>query len=252
MNSSDDSKVKTPLPTQDLCGLVATIVSAGLGGVLETPLRWSRVCAALSGPLHPSCGHLQPSASLFCRWPSDLPLARFRPPTATHRFVAQSILAPLPVASAPEGLRTHPPLRFLGVPTARQHLTDLLPVVGPSTRTRSSPRALSRKPRSLSLPQVWRTDEGHRMAYGCRNPVSVSSRDATGSMNPLSSTRIPHARPSALHPSASLRNKSSLAASSTTTPLILHRPNHLLGAPCLAGMLHDAASPTLTLILRHN
>jgi hypothetical protein len=32
-----------------------------------------------------------PSASLFCRWPSDLPLARFRPPTATHRFVAQEL-----------------------------------------------------------------------------------------------------------------------------------------------------------------
>jgi hypothetical protein len=92
----------------------------------------------------------------------------------------------------------------------------------------------------------------NRTAYGCRNPVSVSSRDATGSMNPLSCTRIPHARPSALHPSASLRNKSSLAASSTTTPLILHRPDHLLGAPCLAGMLHGAASPPLTLILRHN
>ena len=39
--------------------------------LLETPLRWSRLCAALSGPLHPSRGHLQPSPGFLYRWPND-------------------------------------------------------------------------------------------------------------------------------------------------------------------------------------
>jgi hypothetical protein len=54
-----------------------TLFSRKLGGVLEASLWWPRIRAALSGPLHPSRGHLQPSLGLLCRWPSHLSLARF-------------------------------------------------------------------------------------------------------------------------------------------------------------------------------
>jgi hypothetical protein len=66
---------ETPRATQDLCRLVAAAVSTRLGGLLETSLRWPRICAALSGPLHSPCGHLQPSLGLLHRWPSHFSLA---------------------------------------------------------------------------------------------------------------------------------------------------------------------------------
>jgi putative transposase len=42
--------------------------------VLETSLWWPRICAALSGPLHSSCGHLQPSPGFPHRRPSHFSL----------------------------------------------------------------------------------------------------------------------------------------------------------------------------------
>ncbi len=64
----------TPLPrrshaprsAEDLRRLATTTVPKGLGGLLETPLRRPRICAPISGPLHPSRGHLQPSPGLAC------------------------------------------------------------------------------------------------------------------------------------------------------------------------------------------
>jgi hypothetical protein len=64
--------------SQDLRRLATTTVSRKVGGVLEASLRWPRLCAAISRPLHPSRGHLQPPPGLLCRWPSHLSLARFR------------------------------------------------------------------------------------------------------------------------------------------------------------------------------
>ncbi len=75
--------------TQDLRCLVAATPPAGLGGLLKTSLRWSRICLAISGPLYPSRGHLQPSPSLFQGWPGYFPLARFGAPQRTE--VADSI-----------------------------------------------------------------------------------------------------------------------------------------------------------------
>jgi Transposase zinc-binding domain/Putative transposase len=46
-----------------------------LGGLRETTLRRPRVCAPLSGPLHPPRRHLQPSTGLVGRRPSHLSLA---------------------------------------------------------------------------------------------------------------------------------------------------------------------------------
>src|SRR5258708_15640113 len=62
-------------PTQDLCRLATAAVQKGLGGVLETTLRWPGICAPVSGPLHPSRGHLQPSSGLVYGGEGHLPLA---------------------------------------------------------------------------------------------------------------------------------------------------------------------------------
>ena len=56
---------ETSRSTQDFRCLAAATPSTGLGGVLETSLRWSRICAAIPGPLHSSCGHLQPPPGLL-------------------------------------------------------------------------------------------------------------------------------------------------------------------------------------------
>src|SRR5882762_9873955 len=45
-------------PAQDLRRLATAAVQKGLGGVLETTLRWPGVCAPVFGPLHPSRSHL--------------------------------------------------------------------------------------------------------------------------------------------------------------------------------------------------
>src|SRR5208283_5448989 len=57
--------------------LAKTTVPKELGGLLQTTLWWPPVCASVSGPLHPSRGHLQPSPHLVGRWPSYLSLAGF-------------------------------------------------------------------------------------------------------------------------------------------------------------------------------
>ena len=44
---------------------VATALPTELGGVLETPLRRPPLLAALSRPLYPSRGHLQPSPGVL-------------------------------------------------------------------------------------------------------------------------------------------------------------------------------------------
>src|SRR5205807_9052499 len=55
-----------------------------LGGVLKTSVRRPRICAAISRPLYPSRGHLQPSPGLLHRWPGHLSLARFGSPQSTE------------------------------------------------------------------------------------------------------------------------------------------------------------------------
>src|SRR5271156_1613927 len=59
-------RLKAPRSAENICCLAQTPVPKGLGGLLETPVRRPRACAPLSGPLHPSRGHLQPSPGLVC------------------------------------------------------------------------------------------------------------------------------------------------------------------------------------------
>src|SRR5216684_6314383 len=65
-------------PAQDLRRLATAAVQKGLGGVLETTLRWPGVRAPVFGSLHPSCGHLQSSLGLVYGGEGHLPLAGLR------------------------------------------------------------------------------------------------------------------------------------------------------------------------------
>src|SRR5229473_4787690 len=57
-------RLKAPRSAENICCLAETTVPKGLGGLLETPVRRPRACTPLSGPLHPSRSHFQPSTGL--------------------------------------------------------------------------------------------------------------------------------------------------------------------------------------------
>src|SRR5258708_12416389 len=74
----------------------------------------------------------------------------------------------------------------------------MLPAVGCGTRSayRRTHLLHRRRSRSLSLSQVWRTNEGHRTAHRCRNPASFSTTDQLCGMKLLSPTpTLPALRP---------------------------------------------------------
>src|SRR5258708_4805887 len=107
------------------------------GGLLETSLRWSPICAAISRPLHPPRGYLQSSLGLICGWPGHLSLARFGPQqrTETHDSIARQVLTPLPAAYSSARFCAYPALRFPGLPTALHNIAPMLPVVGCGPRS---------------------------------------------------------------------------------------------------------------------
>ena len=71
-------KFGSPRSAQNLRCLAAVTLPKRLGGLRETSLRWPRICAPVSGPLHPSRGHLQPSSGLVYGGEGHLPLAGLR------------------------------------------------------------------------------------------------------------------------------------------------------------------------------
>src|SRR5215469_8219872 len=180
--------------TQDLRCLVAATLSTRLDRVLKTSVRGPRICAAISRPLHPSRGHLQPSPGLHHRWPGHFSLARFRSPqsTETQNLISRQVLAPLLTAHPSAGFRTHPAFRFPRQPTACHDSASLLSVAGRDSRTarRTTHFFLRRLFPPLSLPQVWRPDEGHRATHRCRNPTPFSTTTHGCSMNKFSRIRI--------------------------------------------------------------
>src|SRR5207249_11959515 len=133
---------------------------------LKTSVRRPRICAAISRPLYPSRGHLQPSPGLLHRWPGHLSLARFGSPQSTEAQnpIGRQVLTSLLTAHPSERLRAHSTFRLSGQPPAHQASAALLSVAGLETTAASgTPRFLHRRGSwSLSLPQLWRTNEGHR------------------------------------------------------------------------------------------
>jgi hypothetical protein len=94
-------------------------------------------------------------------------VARLRPESCWN--------APLPPASAPQGLRSYPSLRLSGqLPTLHPTAAVLrCPGYGSCTDgTRNHRPGIAP---SLALPQVWRTDGGHRTTYRCSNPTPFST-----------------------------------------------------------------------------
>jgi hypothetical protein len=100
---------------------------------------------------------------------------------------------------------------------------------GPRQRTPCIHRRLSR---SLALPEMRWTDEGHRKAHRCRNPTSFSSYGHGCGMKRLSLTRNFPASINAPDFYALRPHKSLLAASSTTLFRVLFRSTQLLSPWC--------------------
>src|SRR5882724_2743295 len=68
-------RLAAPHSAENLCCLAETTISKRLGGLRETTVRRPGACAPLSGPLHPSCSHLQSPTDLLRRPKSHLSLA---------------------------------------------------------------------------------------------------------------------------------------------------------------------------------
>src|SRR6267154_522684 len=76
-------RLAAPRSAENLCCVAQTTVPKGLGGLRKASVRRPRICAPLSGPLHPSRGHFQLlSGFLRCR-KGYLSFARFRPQQRT-------------------------------------------------------------------------------------------------------------------------------------------------------------------------
>src|ERR1700732_2318230 len=68
--------------------LFAHPVSARLGGLPQTALRWSTACLTLPGRLHPPCRHFQSSLSdsILARVPTSFLAPRSSPGIRPHSF----------------------------------------------------------------------------------------------------------------------------------------------------------------------
>src|ERR1019366_3709831 len=132
-------------------------LSAGLGGLLQAALRWSRTRSPLSRPLHPPRGDLQSPPGLPRGQTSDLPLERLctRQPATVDDSGGRGGLAPLPAPRASPGLRPHSSFRLSGPPTAHRSLAPLLPVPGTTDRLATRPRTAARGGRRLLDPPAF-------------------------------------------------------------------------------------------------
>src|SRR5215831_7517983 len=84
-------RLEVPIPPEETCLSWLTVLVGGtplvralpahtpptqMGGRCEEALRWTGARAALPGPLHSPCGHLQPPAYRHGGWQGYLPLER--------------------------------------------------------------------------------------------------------------------------------------------------------------------------------
>src|SRR5712692_6626696 len=75
---------EAPGSAKDVLLVAETTVQKGLGSLRQTTVRRPRTCAPVSGPLHSSRGHLQPSTRLTGGPEGHFPLARLRSPQRTE------------------------------------------------------------------------------------------------------------------------------------------------------------------------
>jgi Putative transposase len=158
---------------------------------------------------------------------------------------------PLPAAYSSARVCAYPALRFPSLPTAPHDLAPILPVVGCGTRSAYRRRHFLHRRRSgsLSLSQVWRTNEGHRTAHRCRNPTSFSTSDQLCGMKRLSPTPTLRALLRATPLSASSKNEFLHARSATTVFTTPFHSSHFLGprfdGSCSAAQLRRTSKPSL-------
>src|SRR5215470_5356935 len=107
----------------------------------------------------------------------------------------------------------------------------MLPAIGCSTRSASRRTHFLHRRRSgsLSLSQVWRTNEGHRTAHCRRNPTPFSTTDQLCGMKLVSPTPTLRALLRATPLSAPSENEFLHATSSTTVFTTPFHPSHVLG-----------------------
>jgi hypothetical protein len=186
----------------------------------------------------------------------SLSLARFGPQQRTETLdsIARQVLTPLPAAYSSARVCAYPALRFPSLPTALHNIAPMLPVVGCGTRSayRRTHLLHRRCSRSLSLSQVWRTNEGHRTAHRCRNPTSFSISDQLCGMKRLSPTPTLRALLRATPLSASSKNEFLPARSATTVFTTPFHSSHFLGprfdGSCSAAQLRRTSKPSLPTI----
>ena len=160
-----------------------------LGRLLQTTLRRTRACLAVSRPLHPPCRHLQPPPGLLGGWPSHVSLARFRPSqpkvmtlSARSSCVASCFIC-FPRASSAFAISASSP-------------TGVAPHSCHSVSPLSTPlhRKTNRKPRPLrpcthcgSVPSA--ADHGRRRTIHSRTtPTPFSTAPGHGCMKSLAHT----------------------------------------------------------------
>src|SRR5205823_15064638 len=112
-----------------------------------------------------------------------------------------------------------------------------------TTAASGTPRFLHRRGSwSLSLPQLWRTNEGHRLAHRCRHPASFSTSGNRCGMKTLSPTRIFRVLRHAPYLCVLPLPKSLLPASSALVIVILSCGSQPLGTWCREAGYHKKVS----------
>src|SRR5882724_11377282 len=108
--------------------MAPSLVPFPMGDLFQTPLRRCATGTTLSRPVHPSCGHLQPSTRHSCRWHDHFSLARFRSPQqeTSDDAARRRVLAKIPVARVATWIRPHPLFRLDGSSPPRRIAPALL------------------------------------------------------------------------------------------------------------------------------
>src|SRR5215469_11667418 len=142
----------------------------GLGRLRQTTLRRYRTGSQLSGPLHPSRRHLQPSPGGLRERSPILPLARLCPwrQEQDHDSFSRRVPAPLPSPRFAQRPGPHPPLRPVRKPQTGNRPRSLPPVARRSC-LRRSPR--TNQPAALS--RLLRHYAGYRTDDECSTLLSI-------------------------------------------------------------------------------
>src|ERR1700674_753304 len=131
----------------------AYAVPPGLGRLRQETFRRARTRTALSGPLHASRRHLQPSSRRGYRYPRRVPLEGLCAPQQAphHDALARKVPATFSAACSPQGLPAHPLLRLARPSPARCAAPSLPHAVGGRTFARSGNARGHAHPVALSL-----------------------------------------------------------------------------------------------------